>query len=366
MSMRVSAEARFITRCTREAEALLPRELAQGAAAVRDWQAVAELAAEHGVAGFVRQAVAREGIGIPAFVADGLRSVTLAQVAHIARLEASLTRVLAAQAEAGIETVVLKGPVLSRTVYQNPALRPYSDVDLWIKDADEERTVANLLGIGLEEVPHGAEVMRREHADHVLGGEPFHRVFMDGPRGVMVELHLDALQMGLEPTDEAARWERVEPVPGLPGALMLGLPDQIVQLSVHVHKHGFNRLIWLKDLDLLVRAHGADVDWRTCLETARAEGVTGSIWYSLWLAAGLFATPIPRRILAAFAPIGALRLLYRLVWPPAGVANLHGHMRRRAVQFLAADSWRGMIPNFILMGRRRARARAIVSTVLKR
>lgn len=364
--MRVSAEARFITRCTREPEALLPRELVKTAAAVRDWQIVAELAAEHGVAGFVRQAVIREQLDVPAFVSDGLRNAALAQVAHVARLEASLGRVLTAQTEAGIDTVILKGPVLSRLVYDEPSLRPYSDVDLWIKDLDEERTVANLLRIGLDEVPHGAEVLRQAHASHVHGGEPFHRVFMDAPRGVMVELHLDALQMGLRPTAERARWERVEPVPDLPGALMLGLPDQIVQLSVHVHKHGFNRLIWLKDLDLLVRAYGADLDWHTVLESARAEGVTGSVWYSLWLAAGLFSTPVPRDVLRAFAPIGVVRLLYRLVWPPAGVANLHGHMRRRAVQFLAADSWRGMLPNLVLMGRRRTRARAIVSAVLKR
>jgi hypothetical protein len=41
-------------------------------------------------------------------------------------------------------------------------------------------------------------------------------------------------------------------------------------------------------------------------------------------------------------------------------------MRRRAVQFLAADSWRGMLPNLVLMGRRGDRLRAIASAVLGR
>ena len=253
--MRVSAEARFITRCTREPEALLPRELAQAAAVVGDWHAVADLAAQHGVAGFVRQAVAREGIGVPPFVNEALRDVAVTQVAHVARLEATLARVLSAQAASGIDTVVLKGPVLVRTVYPEAALRPYSDVDLMIRDVDEERTVANLLGVGLEEVPHGAEVLRQAHAGHVHEGGPFHRVFMDASRGVMVELHLDPLQMGLRPTHEQDRWARASRARPA-DRLMLGLPDQIVQLSVHVHKHGFNRLIWLKDLDLLVRAYG--------------------------------------------------------------------------------------------------------------
>jgi len=80
----------------------------------------------------------------------------------------------------------------------------------------------------------------------------------------------------------------------------------------------------------------------------------------------LFLTPVPPAILTSLAPSPFVRLLYRQVWPPDGVANLQGHMRRRAVQFLAADSWRGMLPNLVLMGRRGARARAILSAIVRR
>jgi hypothetical protein len=183
---------------------------------------------------------------------------------------------------------------------------------------------------------------------------------------VMVELHLDPLQMGLRPTREAARWERAQPLDDLPGALMLSLEDQIIQLSVHVHKHGFSRLIWLKDIDLLVRAYGDTLDWPAIQAGAQAEGVAGSVWYTLWLARAVLVTPVPPGPLRSLAPSLPVRALYRLVWPPSGVANLHGHMRRRAVQFLAADSWRGMVPNLVLMGRRGARLRAMLSAVLRR
>ena len=57
---------------------------------------------------------------------------------------------------------------------------------------------------------------------------------------------------------------------------MLSLADQLVHLSVHVQKHGFNRLIWLKDIDLLLRM-GTEVDWRRAVEIAREEGVTASV-----------------------------------------------------------------------------------------
>jgi hypothetical protein len=345
---------------------LQPRELQQVAQVVQDWQAVAELAASHGVSGFVRQAVMRDNVAVPSFLAEGLRSAALAQITHVARLDAALARILPALQAADVPAIILTRPVLSRLVYPEHSLRPYSDIDLTVREPDEQKVVETLLGVGLEEVPHGAEVDRLTHAHHVHGGGAFHRVFMAPAGGVMVELHLDPLQMGLKPTREAARWKRACPVEALPGALMLSLEDQIIQLSVHVHKHGFNRLIWLKDLDLLVRSYGDTLDWKAIRAGAHAEGVTGSVWYTLWLAKTVLATPVPAAPLRTLAPSPPVRLLYRLVWPPAGVANLQGHMRRRAVQFLAADSWRGMVPNLVLMGRRGTRFRAMLSAILRR
>ncbi|MCC7369040.1 MAG: nucleotidyltransferase family protein [Chloroflexi bacterium] len=368
--MPISPEARFITRCVREPDTLLPRELQQCVRAVGDWQTVAELAARHGVSGYVRQAITRDRLDVPVFVADGLRTAALAQIAHVARLNVALGQLSEAFSAARVPFILLKGPVLSQLVYREPTLRPYSDLDLNVREPDEAAAVQAILSVGLGEVPHGAEVERQTHAHHVHGGTAFHRVFL-GPRGtpsegVMVELHLDPLQMGLRTTHEGLRWERAQPLPSQPGVQMLSLEDQIIQLSVHVHKHGFNRLIWLKDIDLLVRRYGATLDWDAVKADAQAEGVEGSVWYTLWLASTVFLAPVPPGVLQMLAPTAPVRLLYRQVWPPEGVANLEGHMRRRAVQFLAADSWRGMLPNLVLMGRRRTRARAILSAVFRR
>jgi hypothetical protein len=136
--------------------------------------------------------------------------------------------------------------------------------------------------------------------------------------------------------------------------------------AVHVHKHGFDRLIWLKDLDLLLRAHRDRLDWNLVTRVAREEGVQASVWYTLRLAGALLGAPVPRRPLARLRPNPLVRALYGLVWPSSRIADLHGHMRRRAVQFHAAESWRGMLPTLVLMGRRRDRARAIVRSVLRR
>jgi hypothetical protein len=147
---------------------------------------------------------------------------------------------------------------------------------------------------------------------------------------------------------------------------MLGPADQVVQLSVHSHKHGFERLIWLKDFDVLVRAHGDRLDWKQVEQVAHQEGVLASVWYSLRLVRVLLGTPISASTLRQLRPSPLLRLCYAFVWPTGRIAALDGFMRRRAVQFHAVESWRGMLPSLILMGRRRDRARAIIELIRHR
>src|SRR5581483_10408518 len=103
------------------------------------------------------------------------------------------------------------------------------------------------------------------------------------------------------------------------------------------------------------------LDWELIEQVARDEGVLGSVWYSLYLATTLLATPLPHGVLRRLRPSAPVRMVYRLAWPIARIAAFDGFMRRRAVQFHAAESWRGMLPSLVVMGRRGARLRAAIS-----
>jgi hypothetical protein len=223
--------------------------------------------------------------------------------------------------------------------------------------------VRTLLDQGYREIPYAAEEARRTHAGGCDASPGFHRQFTSEDDRVLVELHTDPLQLGLQPTCEAARWRRAVAVPAMPGALMLSPEDQVIQLSTHVHKHGFERLIWLKDIDLLLRARRHCLDWGLVRAVARAEGVQGSVWYSLRLSQALLATPVPHDVMNDLRPSVPLRMLYERVWSMSRIAELDGFMRRRAVQSHAAESWRGTLPSLVLMGRRADRARAAFQAV---
>jgi hypothetical protein len=359
-----SPEAKLIVLCTREADRAFAAELAAACAAVEDWPRVVDLATRHRVVAYVRRGLAAAGFRPPVEIERALGVALLRASDKLVRLNIRLRDIATRMQAAGVPLLVLKGPVLGPLLYPSASFRPFSDLDLLVPEPYMDQAEAILGECGLAELAYPPEVARREHADHVHDGAEFHRMFVSADDQELIELHLDPLQLGMRLTPEGARWSRAVPVAGLPGALMLSLPDQLVHLSVHAHKHGFNRLVWLKDLDLLIRGQADAMDWARALEIARAEGVTASVWYALFLSRKLLGTPVPPAWLRQTRPAAPLRLIYRCVWPTTRIAGLDGHMRRRAIQFHVADSWRGMLPSLVLMGRRRTRARAIVRAVL--
>jgi hypothetical protein len=334
------------------------------AAAVKDWHALVELAVRHRVVSYVLERSARGALDLPVETERELRRAALLALAGVMRIDVDLRRIVSAFTTAGIPTMVLKGPVLARTIYPGPSFRPYGDIDLLIQDQHEDASVSMLLQHGYTEDRFAAEDARRERVAHLHEGAAFHRQFTSLDGSVLLDLHREPLQLGLRSICEASRWRRATAVPGLPSTRMLCPEDQVVQLSAHVHKHGFERLIWLKDLDVLQRVNRDHLDWDLVERVARDEGVVASVWYSLHLAHRLLAAPVPESILKRLRPSMPVRILYDQIWPLTRIANLNGFMRRRAVQLHAAESWRGVLPSLILMGRRRERSRVMVRSLL--
>lgn len=361
--MEISPEARYVSLCVCEPDAVTLDDLDESARRVRDWSLVADLAVRHRVANYVLRSSARADFVLPDAAREKLSVESLTAQAQVMLLESELKRVLSRLAHDQIPVLVLKGPALARTLYPEPSLRPFGDLDLTVHPADDQRALMALTAAGYTEFVHEPGNVRRAATGEVLECGAYHRLFAGIGDRALIELHREPLQLGLEPVCEAERWDRAVPIPDLPGALMLGLEDQLVQLSLHAHKHGFNRLIWLKDLDLLLRQHADQLSWRLVEQVAQREGIKASVWYALHLTRATLGTPLPvtaRRL----APGVILRLLYGATWPAARVVNLQGVWRRRTVQVYVAESWRGTLPSLVLMGRRGDRMRMIAEASL--
>jgi hypothetical protein len=355
--------AALVTLCAREPEGVGPGEIARAAAAEDDWDAVCAMSARNQVEALVEASLRRHaGTAVPNHARSNLAGLVARGVASTMRIESELREVVAGLAASGVRALVLKGAAVALGYYPSPALRRYRDVDLVVRARHMAQAQAALTGLGLAPLPLTDGAERRAH--RLPAGIEFHSQWVTPTSRTLFELHGDALQLGVPCADEDGRWERALPIPGLEHGLMLAAEDQVVQLGVHAHKHGFERLVWLKDIDLVVRRAGG-LDCERVAALSRLEGVRASVWYALALAEDLLGTPVPWERVRDLRPPPAVRALLGLTCPRRRVRELRGVMRRRFVQFDPRDSWRGMVPSLLLMGRRGARLQAVTRYVTR-
>lgn len=186
-------------------------------------------------------------------------------VENTARLE-RLERLERRLASAGVRHVRLKGAALLGEVYDDPALRPMSDVDLLIGRADVSRAVRAVAPLGYtpadlgELDPDSARGRRTYHVQ--LVGET-------AETEPLVELHWDltqpdgllrSLQLDIPAVIEARRGVRPSP------------EDTLLILATHLARHYFRGLMWLADIALLLRRYSESMRWERLWSRAEAAG----------------------------------------------------------------------------------------------
>lgn len=342
--MHTSAERDVVVLSAREPSHTRDAALAQAAMGAPDWRRALDLASQHGTIPYLAAAahVAEWRRAVPA----GTRAQLDLHAASISMkndvLFDALADALTAFAQQHIQPIVLKGPALAQSVYPNPGWRPFRDLDLLCRLDDLAAARAALQSLGYEARPQKPTEQER-----------FHTVYSLPARGVTIELHGDLLQLGLPTKCGARLWDRLQPFSvGNATAYMLAMEPQILHLCVHLHTHGYSRLIWFKDLDLLLRRYGDTVDWRAVASLAAGEGATLSVRHALSLTRSLLATPLPAPALRSLAwnPIG--EVAHAVLWPRQHVLDLQSKQRLRSLRFNPRLGVSGVLPSLVVMGRR--------------
>ncbi len=360
--MTVSPTADFLTYCCREADARNSEGVLLRASRVHDWENIVGLAGKQGVTLLLLPLwtdLAERGI-MPAFVATQAQGMAYAQAAKLMRLRVALKQVLSGFVESKLQVMVLKGAALASLCYDGAFLRPSGDIDLLCREEEFEKVREVLFSQGFcmqEEgpLPRRCTTLEAYYERHFV-----HRSGM-----ARIDLHLDCITLGMKPRNTEALWGRAMQL-RIDGASALALsPEhQVLMLSVHLHRHGFSRLIWFKDIDLIMRRFQRDIDWDEVARTARAEGAASTLWYTGHFLQRMLGTPVPREIASGLRPSLPTRWVFARIWPEDVVLNLQGRTRRRAVQFNVEESWRGMVPSLVLMGRRREKMKVLLRWML--
>ena len=256
-----------------------------------------DAAVREGLAGMLYQRLKTSGrlkaLGDPA--RDRLEAIYYLTIQANLRLLAALKEIV----RQGVPFILMQGAALLVEIYQDPGLRPLSDIDLWVLQRDRDRLLTVLSGLGFEENPLVPGVLRR---GAVLVDVHTH---LDWAERIPATRFLFALDPE-EIQDSCRRitWDGLQ-------LSCLGGNDQVIYLAVHAVKHNLERLIWLADIQRLTAAWQAP-DWYALRQRARQLGQERIPALLAYLRQALFGMPAPAAATAGRALSAAQRYLLRM------------------------------------------------------
>jgi hypothetical protein len=229
---------------------------------------------------------------VPSHIFDALRRHFRHNTDRNLFLTGELFRILDALQRGGVPAAAFKGPVFSWSIYETPAAREFTDLDLLVhrKDIVRAKDLLRELGYRSESpMPGGAELQFFKYGGQLV-------LIREAP-AVTVDLHWDLAprSMGLALAADAL-WPQLilVPVAGRP-VLSFDPNDQLMLSALHGGKHGWTTLAWLADIDAMVETQ--TLDWDRVLADAQTRRLTRALFLALQLASGLLQTAVPHPIM---------------------------------------------------------------------
>jgi hypothetical protein len=282
-----------------------------------NWKVLFSLAEEHGVISQLHSQLRSFGdASIPEEIEKSLRERHRAQLLFTLSMTAELFRLLEKLHSANVETIIVKGPVLSMRAYGDPGLRQYVDLDFLLRARDLLLATKAFVDCGYEpDVP--IEAIE-------AGKIPGEYLFMKPETRLLVELHTEhTFRYFPRPLPMEDYFARATTV-ALDGIHVpaLSAEDEFVVICIHGAKHFWERLMWVADVAAMA-AGNTKLDWKIVKESARAVGAERMVNVALRLVEQLLHTEIPAAIKDAVSQDHAtIRICERIAtWLPyAGYA----------------------------------------------
>ena len=210
-----------------------------------DWSEFLGLAEHHGVLPLAARNLIECGVSVPPEFERSLRVAYDANLRRSLWFTAELARIATHFESRQLRVVPYKGPVLAQSLYGDPGLRSFSDLDFLISPADFQRAKLDLAEIGYR--PSKQQTPAIERWSLRTGYE----CAFDGAAGkYLVELQWAMLpkfySVDLEVDDLLTRAGRT--VVGGCDVPCLSPEDSLLALCLHAAKHLWTRLIWLADI----------------------------------------------------------------------------------------------------------------------
>lgn len=264
-----------------------------------DWNEILSLAARERVTSLVFAAVGLDNEDVPYPVRRNLAQSFQTAAEGAREGYGQLANVLRRLKSAGLKPLLLKGAALARFTYEDPALRPFSDVDVLVRLNEIEAIHRVLLTSGYAlagDEPSPADRTWRQGRGYY---DP------DGRR-LVIDVHWRysgyplLMQMDYPGVFQRALEVLIEGEP----VLLPSPADMLVALSIFFLRelwYGKPKLRYLRDLLEVIRQHR--IDWGVVLGTAQESSlVWSSLYFALGTGAALFGTPVPPAVWRELTP----------------------------------------------------------------
>ena len=261
------------------------------------------------------------------------------------RLTAELTTIAKLFRQQGLETISLKGPLMTIELYGNLSDRHQGDIDLLgsVKDLHKVRLLLEGLGYQLE---GDAGMLSTALRFKAYMKSTQHVLFVNHQKKVRLEYHYrlfknpNLMPLPLEELKQNLR----EIQYGGVTIKRLSLLDSVLYLFVHGSNHEWYRLKWLLDIAYLTRL--PDLDWRQLYVHAKGLGVERMVQQGLQLAHKMLGAKIPEDYPLPETPH---RTITKLVRRGAEKINNSAHGRDIERKFYLLKLRRGLrYKNYIL------------------
>jgi hypothetical protein len=263
-----------------------------------NWSEVLRLAEHHGVLPLAARNLIEHACGLPPEIERSLRSAYEANLRRSLWFSAELARIMQHFERTPLRAVPYKGPVLAQSIYGDPGLRSFSDLDFLISPADFEQAKQALAEIGYRPSAALTPAVERlwlrtgyeRSFDGAAGKNLVELQWALLPHFYAVDLHSDDL--GVE--DLLARAGRT--VAGGCEVPCLSPEDSVLVLCLHAAKHLWTRLIWLSDIaeTLRIQSRSRTIDYSLVFSRARALGIARILGVSFWLVKNVLRAELPK------------------------------------------------------------------------
>ena len=193
--------------------------------------------------------------------------------------------------------IILKGPHLGNTIYNDPIERLSCDLDLLVKPKHFDSIISILLSNEYKLLFSNSKRFATE--------KHFYCWHLISPQGVLVEIHRDLAGYGRYPINVDGLFERAEPFEiGKIKFLGLGREDLLLHLCLHMVKSYFTYIEkkHIKDVALLTQKR--NIDWDIFIRRVIDARCSHGVYYALLAARDQLHAEIRDDVLKVLSPRG--------------------------------------------------------------